>query len=56
MSRTREFLKLAAWYLRCVEFAPPTERERMLRYADHFRRVAEESQHAEHEFGSEVPA
>lgn len=56
MSRTREFFKLAAWYLRCVEFAPPQERERMLRYADHFRRVAEEAQSAEGEMGSEVPA
>jgi hypothetical protein len=56
MSRTREFLKLAAWYLRCVEFAAPTERERMQRYADHFRRVAEDASRSEDELGSEALA
>jgi len=42
MDTARELRKLAQWYERSARFMQmPQDREMQLRYADHFRRLAE---------------
>jgi hypothetical protein len=58
MDSATEFRKLAAWYERCAAFMQlPQDREMRLRYADHFRRMADaEAREAPRETPTPQPA